>query len=546
MTSTLKNTRKRVGVLLAAALLFGALTLLLTLGVGAHPTHCPAIGCDMLWNYENGFCLHCGAYEEPAINPGATDAADDDYYEIANAGNLYWLAAYINRTTTPLTVNAKLLCNITVNEGVLDADGALTAGEKREWTPIGINATCTGLVLDGDGYLISGLYAASEERTPVGFIATAAGVTVQNLGICDSYFAGAGTVGGIIAVVEDYCTVENCFLQGTLSAPVCGGIVGELGFATEASTVSRCYTTAGAVVGTIDGQNVLEDCYYLALGETDELEGTTYLTAEQFQNGTLRDALDTDELHWYHSCVNGLPGLRYQHVYNNPCDVECQKKDDCVNKQDGLREGEPHVFDNDCDTTCNNCGRIRTVGDHQYSNTCDTTCNSCGAVREALGKHQYSTPCDATCNNCSHTRTVPDHVYDGDCDPDCNNCGTRRENVAAHVFDNSCDTTCNSCGVFRAGGHQYSFVCDEFCDVCNGKRTVKHPYGEFVTTREPTEFEEGEKVKTCTVCGATVTESIPPIIKIPLGALIAIVIGGSAVLVFGGYAIIYFIRKKKK
>ncbi|MBE6630369.1 MAG: hypothetical protein E7624_05915 [Ruminococcaceae bacterium] len=546
MRSAIIKKRIRIGVLLTAVLLFGTLTALLTLGAGAHPMHCPAVNCDMLWNYENGFCLHCGAFEEPYLNPGETEEAHDDYYEIANAGNLYWLAAYINRTAEPTTINAKLTANITVNKDLLGADGTPTEGEKRAWTPIGAELTCNFLQLDGDGYFVSGLYAVSEdeEGVPVGFIATAAHVTVKNLGICDSYFASLGTVGGIIAVAEDDCVVENCFVQATVKADVYGGIVGSLQFATTKSVVTGCYTTAGAVVNSIAAENELENCYYCAQGETDEQNGTTHMSAAEFTSGALLAALDSEECHWYESCLTGMPQLRYHHLYNLPCDAECQMKAECVNREDSIRE-VTHVFENDCDTTCEVCKRIRQVGDHRYQSSCDTTCDSCGEVREA-GAHAYSTPCDATCNNCPHTREVPDHVYDGDCDPDCNNCGMRRENVGAHTFDNSCDTICNGCGVFREGGHEYTNTCDEFCNICNAKRTIKHTYGEFVVTREATEFEAGEKVKTCTVCGATVTEEIPPIIKIPLGALIAIVLGGSAVLVFGGYAIIYLIRKKKK
>ena len=48
-----------------------------------------------------------------------------------------------------------------------------------------------------------------------------------------------------------------------------------------------------------------------------------------------------------------------------------------------------HVFDNACDTTCNECGETREVGAHDYNAAdCDTpkTCKICGATDgEALG-----------------------------------------------------------------------------------------------------------------------------------------------------------------
>ena len=63
-----------------------------------------------------------------------------------------------------------------------------------------------------------------------------------------------------------------------------------------------------------------------------------------------------------------------------------------------------HVYDNDCDEDCNECGQTRTVADHSYENACDGACDICGAKRE-----------------------VSDHEYDSDCDSKCNTCGTRRE-----------------------------------------------------------------------------------------------------------------------
>ena len=44
-------------------------------------------------------------------------------------------------------------------------------------------------------------------------------------------------------------------------------------------------------------------------------------------------------------------------------------------------DGVGHAFDNACDTTCNDCGYVRVVGEHEYDNACDATCNLCGATR---------------------------------------------------------------------------------------------------------------------------------------------------------------------
>ncbi|MBQ3075192.1 MAG: hypothetical protein IJC26_03905, partial [Clostridia bacterium] len=40
-----------------------------------------------------------------------------------------------------------------------------------------------------------------------------------------------------------------------------------------------------------------------------------------------------------------------------------------------------HIFDNDCDTTCNICGAERQVPDHIYDDAKDLICNECGFER---------------------------------------------------------------------------------------------------------------------------------------------------------------------
>ena len=60
-----------------------------------------------------------------------------------------------------------------------------------------------------------------------------------------------------------------------------------------------------------------------------------------------------------------------------------------------------HTYSNSCDTTCNNCGAIRTIT-HTYTNACDSSCNICGYVRTV--SHTYSDSLDEQCNVCGETR----------------------------------------------------------------------------------------------------------------------------------------------
>ena len=86
------------------------------------------------------------------------------------------------------------------------------------------------------------------------------------------------------------------------------------------------------------------------------------------------------------------------------------------------------------------------------------------------------------------TVVVDDHVhaYDGICDGECNICGFTRD-AAEHAYDNACDAECNGCGLVRE---------------------VK-PHTYTVKVVDPTCEGEGVKTSVCSICGDTVTETIP-------------------------------------
>ena len=71
-----------------------------------------------------------------------------------------------------------------------------------------------------------------------------------------------------------------------------------------------------------------------------------------------------------------------------------------------------HIYDNDCDATCNECGEGRTPAEHVYDGVCDTDCNECGGTRTA-DEHTYDNACDADCNVCGSEREVPEDPVNG-------------------------------------------------------------------------------------------------------------------------------------
>lgn len=225
--------------------------------------------------YKNGICSANGThYQKPTLNDNGTkDDTSDDYYEIGNAGQLYWFAAQVNGGQT--AINAKLTDNITVNPGTFAANGTYTAknGETvRTWTPIG-NATnkYTG-TFDGNGKTISGLYYSGSEAYVGLFGYIEGGATIQNVGVINSCLIGSQYVGGVVGYAhrdgDATIKITNCYNTGTITVSstsgdaYAGGIVGYV-FAEGNATgtggnriilIDTCYNT-GAITASSASDN---------------------------------------------------------------------------------------------------------------------------------------------------------------------------------------------------------------------------------------------------------------------------------------------------
>ena len=200
---------------------------------------------DCTGTYANGICSACDGYQ-PAV-----DSDYDSYYEISNAGQLYWFAAVVNGgygyVGQNLGANAILTENITVNENVLKADGTLNGDGTsfRVWTPIGTDTNRYIGTFDGNNKTVSGLYFNDSATSYVGLFSSLSSVgTVKNVGVVDSYLNGNECVGGVVGYNGG--TVNNCYNSGTVSgSSQVGGVVGYL----NNGTVQSCYNT-GAVSGS--------------------------------------------------------------------------------------------------------------------------------------------------------------------------------------------------------------------------------------------------------------------------------------------------------
>ena len=219
---------------------------------------------------DNGFCKNDDTHYQPATNNNGT-------YEIANAGQLYWFASEVNGGNC---VNAVLTKDIVVNKGdVAGCEGTNTEG-WREWTPISYYFDQKMGDFDGKGHTISGLYCKNKDA---GLFARAGYIKISNVGVINSYIKGKENAGGITAKNDTYGSIRNCYSICTVSGyddnAKVGGICGSSSYKIE-----NCYSVSNGGVCSATSATI-GNCYYLSDSETDNIDGTTAKTAEQFKNG---------------------------------------------------------------------------------------------------------------------------------------------------------------------------------------------------------------------------------------------------------------------
>ena len=184
------------------------------------------------------------------------DGTADSPYQIGTAAELYWFAGLVNGDSSVCDYNAetnpsgiqknasacaKLTNSITLNEGLLGADGEPQLADPVAWTPIsGFKGE-----FDGQGNTVSGLYIYKPNDSAIGMFTSVYFGKVSNLNIADSYFFGDESVGGI-AGYSKYSTIDNCSFSGTIKGiNFIGGIVGQVD---NDSVIKNC-TFSGIVDG---------------------------------------------------------------------------------------------------------------------------------------------------------------------------------------------------------------------------------------------------------------------------------------------------------
>lgn len=236
------------------------------------------------------------AYDENGISadkkhyqPAAQ--ADDGYYEIKNAGNLFWFAEKLKESDANAALNARLVNSITMPEGM-------------NWVAMQVGRYGSSYIgtFDGCGYTISNLSVASNATAGVfnneGLFKTIGinGV-VKNLGMINpSVKPDSGYAGAICGT--NYGSIENCYNLGgeiSVASMYGGGIVGD-----NQGAIRECYNTGsvtsqngssiGGIAGCTHNGGMMIDCY-----NTGAITGAWYVggICGQLNGGNVQNCYNT-------------------------------------------------------------------------------------------------------------------------------------------------------------------------------------------------------------------------------------------------------------
>ena len=199
-------------------------------------------------------------------------------YQISTAEELYWFARLVNgkleNVKQDASANAKLMNDIIVNTGVLDAVKNHLESDFIEWEPIGTaywNAY-TG-TFNGQGHTISGLYFNDSSAEDVGLFGyIGANGKISNVGVLDSYFKfNAKGGGGGVCGENDRGVLQNCSNSSTVIGKedydyvsniggVCGDNSGTVRDCKNTGSVSG-YATIGGVCGYNEKGGIIVNCF---------------------------------------------------------------------------------------------------------------------------------------------------------------------------------------------------------------------------------------------------------------------------------------------
>lgn len=469
--------------LLTLVVLSGSLLSLGSFSVSADEAgnKCGETGCSGA--YVNGICTLNGTHYEKAT------ITADGYYEIGNAGQLYWFARSVNTgnsyadaiLTADIDLENKIWYPIGVYEDVFDSSGATVIAQYFG-------------TFDGQGHTVSNFIAeGGGSQGLIGYSGVFA--EVKNVGVVNATVSGwnAGAVMAYEGTVKN-CYAMNCTVTA-YSLKTSGKVYAGAVAGSQTATVINCYAYdcmvnygAGmeerAKLTPVGGKTPSNSYYYGIITNVTSLSvraGEVEKTKAQFMSGEVayllgdawgqtlsgdnRDAYpvfatSNNKIYCrYDSCADDAVGN-----YSNDSTTAAPKPQHVSEKDDG-----------DCTTAvkCKNCDYVfvdaKKVHSYDLYDCTDATCNNkgCTAVRDANPAHSYTDCDDTTCNNknCSVKRKAVAHFYEFCTDIVCANCPKTRV-PGEHTYDNACDSECNSCAMTREVGDHKDENGDKLCDEC--------------------------------------------------------------------------------
>ena len=178
----------------------------------------------------DGFCEACGAYQK-ANKSG-------EYYEIYNAGQLFWFAKQFNESKIPDNSNLKLMKDIEIPDRYAwTSIGAISDGKSFEGN------------IEGNYHVISGLRPANDGTSfKYGLVAWIRHGSVQNIGLVLEGNWTCGLCRDAYAI-----NIQNCFVVGTDFSNSCSN-----------GTVTNCLAVSGKLEGNKypnDYRATFTNCY---------------------------------------------------------------------------------------------------------------------------------------------------------------------------------------------------------------------------------------------------------------------------------------------
>ena len=219
--------------------------------------------CSHEYYNADGFCEACGAYQE-AIKSG-------EYYEIYNAGQLFWFAKQFNESKIPDNSNLKLMKDIEIPDG-------------HNWTSIGnITDKLFKGNIEGNYHVISGLRPAADGTSRKrGLVARIQDGKVQNIGLV---LEDGWTFGLCHTAVGT--NIQNCFVVGT-------------NFLNNSSNgmVTNCLAVSGKLEGTTSSMTnraSFTNCYETTKGDFSSWGGITTISEEKLKSGEIAYKLNGEK-----------------------------------------------------------------------------------------------------------------------------------------------------------------------------------------------------------------------------------------------------------